>query len=134
MDSADFNCWKCGGSLAAIELPLRRAELCPHCTADLHVCHMCRHFDRHSRRGCREPVADEVRDRERANFCGWFQIGGAAMSASSTEAAVAKNELESLFGLDPGSATGRRPTPTPRGPHLMRYSTTNLKTFNSRAR
>ena len=28
------------------------------------------------------------------------------MSASSTEAAVAKNELESLFGLDPGSATG----------------------------
>ena len=106
MVSADLNCWKCGGSLAAIELPLRRAELCPHCTADLHVCQMCRHFDRNSRRGCREPVADEVRDRERANFCGWFQIGGSAVSTPGSEAAAAKNELESLFGLDPGSAIG----------------------------
>ena len=59
-------CYRCGASLAALTLPLSRRDQCPACFADLHVCRMCRHFDADSRRGCREPVAEAVRERERA--------------------------------------------------------------------
>ena len=103
MDTA-MSCWKCKANLDDVELPLRRSELCPGCTADLHVCHMCRHFDPDAQRGCREPVAEEVRDRTRANFCGWFQIGSAVAGSQSTNA-VGTNELESLFGLDANSVS-----------------------------
>ena len=33
----DLVCWKCGASLAALTLPLRRLEECPACHAELHV-------------------------------------------------------------------------------------------------
>jgi hypothetical protein len=38
-------CFRCGASLAALSLPLSRRDECPECTASLHVCRMCRHFD-----------------------------------------------------------------------------------------
>jgi len=48
---------------------------------------MCRHYEPRRARQCRELAADEVRDKTRANFCGWFvprpdayQGGGAAIS------------------------------------------------------
>ena len=40
-------CYRCGESLAALSLPLSRQDQCPSCSADLYVCKMCVHFDRH---------------------------------------------------------------------------------------
>jgi hypothetical protein len=108
--SAELRCWKCDGDLPAVVLPLRRSEFCPLCTCDLHVCHMCRFFDPDAQRGCREPVAEEVRDRTRANFCGWFQADKGTNAASGAgESAAAKGDLESLFGMELGSS-GDGPT------------------------
>lgn len=91
-------CWKCADALTGVELPLRRAATCPACLADLHVCRMCRHFDPDKRRGCREPVAEEVRDPTRSNFCGWLQaaVGRQPVAGAGSDELRA---LESAFGL-----------------------------------
>jgi hypothetical protein len=48
---------------------------------------------------CRETVAEEVKDKERANFCDYFKPKAGAYSAVSTDAAVkAQSELDALFG------------------------------------
>ena len=41
----DLVCWKCGASLSSLSLPLMRADTCPKCRADLHVCKMCVDYD-----------------------------------------------------------------------------------------
>ena len=38
-------CWKCGASLAAPSLPLRRLDVCPACEAELHACKLCEFYD-----------------------------------------------------------------------------------------
>lgn len=93
-------CWRCGKSLAGLPLPLARTAECPSCGADLHVCLLCEFYDEKSAQQCREPVADEVKAKDRANFCGYFQARpGAYAPAETEEAARAKAELEALFGV-----------------------------------
>jgi hypothetical protein len=95
----DLSCWRCGTSLAALTLPLRRAEECPACRSQLHVCKLCVHYDRTRPRQCREEGAEEVRDKERANFCDWFKPrSGAFDAAGATAEQQAKDALAALFG------------------------------------
>ena len=95
----DLVCWKCGASLAALTLPLRRLEECPKCRAQLHVCRMCVHYDTRVASHCREPTAEEVRDKEHANFCDFFKPRPAAhVAASTAEVDQARAKLDRLFG------------------------------------
>jgi hypothetical protein len=95
----DLVCWKCGASLAALSLPLLRLDTCPACHAELHVCRMCVEYDTSVAKHCREPTAEEVRDKERANFCDHFKPRAGAFTPAATEAADrARAELEKLFG------------------------------------
>ena len=64
----EIQCWKCGVSLESLSLPLRRLEVCPSCRAELHACKLCVEYDTTRAKHCREPTADEVRDKEHANF------------------------------------------------------------------
>ena len=97
-------CWKCGASLAETPVPFARVAECPRCRADLHVCRMCEFFDPRVRRGCKEPVADEVSDRERANFCGYFTpAAGPGPGMEDRASQAARAELDGLFGLAPSS-------------------------------
>lgn len=66
-----YHCHACRG-LIALERRPGRGDDCPHCGAELHVCLNCAWFDASLSRGCRENQADDVRDKARANFCGWF--------------------------------------------------------------
>ena len=60
---------------------------------------MCAFYDTSVAKSCREPVADEVRDKARANFCGYFQpISDAFRQTESAEADEAKAKLSALFG------------------------------------
>ena len=95
-----YVCWKCGGALSDLLLPLPRHEECPHCRAQLHVCRMCIFFDTASAQQCREPVADLVSDKQRANFCGYFQINPHAFTASTDQAVASSRELDALFGSE----------------------------------
>ena len=77
--------------------PLLRHEECSHCRAQLHVCRMCVYFDIRAPQQCREPVADNVSDKQRANFCGYFQINPQAFAGPSDRAADSQ-KLDALFG------------------------------------
>ena len=66
---------------------------------------MCEFIDPGVRRGCKEPVADDVSDRERANFCGYFTPAvGLGPGAEDGASQVARDALDGLFGLAPPSA------------------------------
>ena len=97
----DIACYRCGASLSALSLPLSRRDQCPECTADLHVCKMCVHFDRTVPRHCREDGAEDVTEKERANFCDWFKPSANAFDPKRRdEADSARNALDALFGGD----------------------------------
>ena len=94
-------CWKCGALLAAEPLPLARAAECPSCHADLHVCRLCEFYDPALAKSCREPVADAVQDKVRANFCGYFQPRPHAFTVRDMQPVQdARNGLDALFGDD----------------------------------
>jgi len=92
-------CWQCGASLANLSLPLMRLDVCKACNAELHVCKLCEFYDVAKAKHCREPIAEEVRDKQRANFCDYFKPrDGAYSKKQQTEAEQAKSALEALFG------------------------------------
>lgn len=94
-----LRCWKCGVSLADYSLPLRRIEECRACRAELHVCRMCEFYDTAKAKHCREPIADEVKEKQKANFCDYFKPTPNAYRSEAVSAAdKARAELEALFG------------------------------------
>lgn len=92
-------CYRCGESLAALTLPLSRRDQCPSCSADIHVCKMCRHFDVRVPRQCREDGAEDVTEKERPNFCDWFSPAENAFDPQRKSVAdSAQAALDALFG------------------------------------
>ena len=97
--SNNLACYHCGESLAALSLPISRRDQCPQCSADIHVCKMCRHFDANVPRQCREDGAEDVTEKERPNFCDWFVPDENAFNPDrKTEADAAQAALHALFG------------------------------------
>jgi hypothetical protein len=70
-----LKCFQCGAELTYSYQPGRRDE-CAKCGADVHVCRNCVHYDRNAYNECREPQADVVKEKDRANFCDFFSPGG----------------------------------------------------------
>ncbi len=96
-------CWKCG---KPIELSgtVSRSDVCPSCGADVRSCKNCRFYEPGAHYDCRETIDELVKDKERANFCGWFMIapqteatGANAGSASGS----ASDAFNALFGEKP---------------------------------
>jgi hypothetical protein len=58
---------------------------------------MCEFFDAVAPQQCREPVADHVSDKSRANFCGYFNVNPHAFATPPDQADVSHRELEALF-------------------------------------
>lgn len=84
--------------------PLSRLSKCKHCDTDLHVCRMCRFYDTTVNNSCREPIAEKVTDKQRKNFCGYFQPSKTAYQATNTAAAdESRKGLDALFGLNTGT-------------------------------
>ena len=60
---------------------------------------MCKDYDESVAKYCREPTAEAVSDKTRANFCGHFAPREQAFQPGNTTAAAkALSELEKLFG------------------------------------
>lgn len=91
-------CWKCGASLAHLSLPLTKRDVCKQCNAELHACKLCEFYDVSKAKHCREPIAEEVRDKDRANYCDYFRPKADAFVHQLQSAAEqAKAQLEALF-------------------------------------
>lgn len=64
---------------------------------------MCVHFDEVVPKKCREDDAEEVTEKERANFCDWFKPGSDTFDpVRASKAAKAESALAALFGGDEG--------------------------------
>jgi len=60
---------------------------------------MCVDYDTRVAKHCREPTAEEVHDKTRANFCDHFKPrSGAYTPPNTAEVDKVKAELERLFG------------------------------------
>ena len=74
---------------------ISRSEECQNCYTNLRCCHMCKFYDKNSYNECREPTAERVLDKEKANFCDFFKLGSADSSSDSTQDLLA--QANSLF-------------------------------------
>ncbi|MDH3713799.1 MAG: hypothetical protein OET44_08150 [Gammaproteobacteria bacterium] len=136
-------CWNCGGGLESIPVPVSRTAYCPGCRADLHVCRMCKEFDKKLADQCRAELEDVPHEKQRANFCDYFspspnayvvdddsqaraaraeldalfgvESGGAGQAPGESKADAARRELEALFGMDGEEKKTLTPDPSPRG-------------------
>jgi hypothetical protein len=101
--SEDLSCYRCGASLAALTMPIARQDECPNCLVHVHVCRMCVFYDPQVTKQCREDDAEEVREKERANFCDYFKPRGDAFSGEELAAETqAKEGLATLFADSDG--------------------------------
>lgn len=82
-------CYKCQ---TEIELKqdsdIGRTEECPSCHADLRCCKMCGFYDTSAYNDCKEPTADRILDKEKANFCDHFRLGGGKGAEDQTQKAL----------------------------------------------
>lgn len=65
-------CFKCNSRIE-IDKPSFRGS-CPSCGSDIHVCLNCKFYDESYSKKCREPMAEPQREKDRANFCEYFQF------------------------------------------------------------
>ena len=77
-------CFSCGLVTKLIS-PVGRRDECLKCRADLHVCKNCQHYDPKAYNECREPSADVVKEKDRANFCDFFTPDSRTKGASSSK-------------------------------------------------
>ena len=102
-------CWKCGIDLDDVPQPLSRYAECPGCRSELYVCRMCRFYDPAVAQACREPMADEVKDKTRANFCDYLEPRPDAWQPRGQDhTAEAERRLEEMFGGSGDSNPGSR--------------------------
>jgi hypothetical protein len=98
-DRTPLQCWKCGADLKSVPRPFSRFAECPGCKVDLHVCRMCRHYDRRYVGQCNHDFADKVLEKEKSNFCGHFKPSDSAYEGGGEpEKEKAQQQLDSLFG------------------------------------
>lgn len=73
-----------------------RRDACEKCGTDLHCCRNCQFYDRASYNECSEPMADRIVEKEKGNFCDFFQLS-TKKQGSVDKTAEAKKKLEELF-------------------------------------
>jgi len=89
-------CCFCGKELD-IESRIGRDETCPHCHGDLRCCLNCALYEVSSNY-CREPQSEEIRERDRSNFCDFFIFRDKGVrDESADQVTKAKEEWERLF-------------------------------------
>ena len=93
-----WRCAACGGELPQRERVGRR-DSCPSCGADLRACRQCAFHEPGIYNECREPAAERVVDKTRANFCDYYapRTGAAMATRAPTDAAGARAQLDALF-------------------------------------
>lgn len=93
------HCFKCGKEWAFNRLPGRN-EACEKCGADLHICLNCVSYDKKSAHQCRDRRAEEVAEKDRANFCEFFEMAKREWTGSEKDLRedAAREKLKKLFG------------------------------------
>ena len=67
-------CHHCGRELQVFSAKVERTAGCPYCHSDLKCCLNCRLHDPGANNQCREPQAEWQADKDKANFCEFFEF------------------------------------------------------------
>ena len=101
MHQSGLLCLNCGRP-TGIEGGVTRSDICPPSLADRRCCRGCRFFDPYRRFHCRESINTNIPNKEKANFCDWFQMrnvvkrpGGISTQVDHKE--VRKKRFDDLF-------------------------------------
>lgn len=89
-------CQACGYDLGAVDR-IGRSDRCDGCGMDLHSCKNCRFYDEKVYNECSEPQAERVVDKEKSNFCDYFEPGINKGPNGQSAAEEARKKLEALF-------------------------------------
>ncbi len=97
-----FSCWQCGVSVQRLGADrVTTRETCPRCDSDLHCCRNCRFYDPSVHNQCRETQAEWVKEKDRANYCDYFQpveaVGSPRRSRTSSD--EVKKRFNDLFKI-----------------------------------
>jgi hypothetical protein len=92
-------CYKCGSAIP--ESNLGRRDACEKCGADTRCCRNCRQYDRARNNECREEQAGRQVDKEKGNFCEWFQAREGGADISGPTKMDLKNAADALFKKKP---------------------------------
>lgn len=90
------SCHSCKKSLS-LGRGFGRKDVCPSCGADLYCCLNCRFYDRSASKQCNEPVAENVKEKAKANYCDFFEFSEVAVVRVSDSAEQARKSLDDLF-------------------------------------
>lgn len=91
-----LHCYHCGKAIP--ENNLGRQDSCASCGRDTRVCRNCKHYDRSHNNECREEQAGRQVEKEKGNFCEWFQPhAGAATGTLGAAKQDLKSAAEALF-------------------------------------
>ncbi len=92
------SCFKCQEELMLSKgSALGRHEECPKCFANLRCCNMCQFFDKTAYNECREPMANRIIEKEKANFCDYFKVGSSGDQGQEKDSLL--NAANSLFKI-----------------------------------
>lgn len=91
-----YRCYRCQREIT-LRTNLRHHELCPYCSSALHCCLNCLYYDDFSPNKCSEAAADWVPDKEKANFCQYFEFTQPQMLKREMDTDKAKAYWESLW-------------------------------------
>ncbi len=91
MELICFHCQKPNPLLGKVG----RKDECFSCRTDLHCCKNCHFYESKVYNECKEPAADVVKEKDRSNFCDFFQprSGGGLVD----EKAKLKSAADALF-------------------------------------
>jgi hypothetical protein len=94
-------CHHCGHEVQLLS-GIQRTDGCATCYSDLKVCLNCRFFDPGMNNQCREPQAEWVTDKAKANFCEFFEYlevagGPPGLGGSGSDKDRARDAFNSLF-------------------------------------
>ena len=91
-----MKCFHCGRQIELTERVGFR-DACPGCDRSLHVCLNCDLYEPTLNNQCREPQAERVVGKDRANFCEYFSPRTARKPRHLSPANDARAKLEALF-------------------------------------
>ena len=96
-------CHRCGRE-RKLGAAVARTDGCPHCHSDLKCCLNCRLHDPGVNNQCREPQSEWVADKDKANFCEFFEfretseLSHPGMVGSGSGPDRARDAFDALFG------------------------------------
>ena len=89
-------CYKCQ-TVIELEDKVYRQQTCPKCDSYMHVCYNCRFFDELAHNQCRESEVRFVKEKDKANFCTYFEPTDNTKGRENTRADDARKKLEDMF-------------------------------------